>query len=59
MGDLTFAEAYQRSGLHINIAVAEGYDLVLRQENVYNFGIKKDKEYNQVLMHPHIDVSVL
>lgn len=44
---------------HINIAVAEGYDLVLRQENVYNFGIKKDKEYNQVLMHPHIDVSVL
>ena len=40
-------------------AVAEGYDLVLRQENVYNFGIKKDKEYNQVLMHPHIDVSVL
>ena len=44
---------------HINIAVAEGYDLVLRQENVYNFGIKKDKEYNQVLMHPHIDVAVL
>lgn len=44
---------------HINIAVAEGYNLALRQENVYNFGIKKDKEYNQVLMHPHIDVSVL
>lgn len=44
---------------HINIAVAEGYNLALRQENVYNFGIKKDKEYNQVLMHPHIDASVL
>ena len=44
---------------HINFAVAEGYNLVLRQENVYSFGINKDKEYNQVLMHPHIDVSVI
>ncbi|MBW3079650.1 ABC transporter ATP-binding protein [Bifidobacterium simiiventris] len=43
---------------HINIAAASGYELLLKQENVYKFGVKKDRFYNQVLTHPHVDIIV-
>ena len=43
---------------HINVAAVEGYELLLKTENVYGFSISKDKEYNQVLMHPHVAVTV-
>lgn len=43
---------------HINVAAVEGYELLLKTENVYNFSVSKDPEYNQVLMHPHVAVSV-
>ncbi|KFI47904.1 ABC transporter ATP-binding protein [Bifidobacterium biavatii] len=43
---------------HINIAAASGYELLLKQENVYKFGVKKDRFYNQVLTHPHVNITV-
>ena len=43
---------------HINIAAASGYELLLKQADVYSFGMKKDRFYNQVFMHPHVDITV-
>jgi len=43
---------------HINVAAESNFELLLKKENVYKFGVSKDAEYNQVLMHPHVDVVV-
>lgn len=43
---------------HINVAAESNFELLLKKEDVYKFGVSKDAEYNQVLMHPHVDVVV-
>lgn len=54
----SFDNALAYGDYHINIAIAEGYDVLLKTENVYQFGVNKDKEYNHVLMHPLVNVEV-
>lgn len=43
---------------HINVAAENDFELLLKKENVYKFGVSKDLEYNQVLMHPHVEVVI-
>jgi ABC-2 type transport system ATP-binding protein len=41
----------------INVAIADEQNLLLKQQNVYRFHIRKDKYYDQSLTHPTIRIE--